>query len=117
MQNRNLNKEGVGLGLAVSKNIAKALGGDILVESLPNIGSKFTLVLPYQRTSTMSLTQTEETKQDEYSHLLIPSIPSGITSRNPLNKIITPKLRKSCDSICSFNQLSTNRGESPLVRE
>lgn len=30
---RSLNKEGVGLGLAVSKNIAKALNGDIEVKS------------------------------------------------------------------------------------
>ena len=31
--NRHLNKEGVGLGLTVSRNLAKALGGDITVES------------------------------------------------------------------------------------
>jgi C4-dicarboxylate-specific signal transduction histidine kinase len=35
MNNRNLNKEGVGLGLTVSKNISKALGGDIKVISEP----------------------------------------------------------------------------------
>jgi signal transduction histidine kinase len=29
MNNRNMNREGVGLGLAVSRNIARALGGDI----------------------------------------------------------------------------------------
>ena len=46
MQNRNLNREGVGLGLAVSKKIAKALGGEILVESKINQGSKFTLCFP-----------------------------------------------------------------------
>ena len=46
MSNRNLNKEGVGLGLAVSKNIAIALGGDIEVESILSKGSKFSLILP-----------------------------------------------------------------------
>ena len=35
------------MGLAVSKNIAKALGGDIKVESQKGRGSKFTLRLPY----------------------------------------------------------------------
>jgi signal transduction histidine kinase len=30
-KNRNFNREGVGLGLAVSKNIAQALGGDLFV--------------------------------------------------------------------------------------
>ena len=29
MKNRELNSEGVGLGLTISKNLAKALGGDI----------------------------------------------------------------------------------------
>lgn len=31
--NRHLNKEGVGLGLTISKNLSKALGGDITVRS------------------------------------------------------------------------------------
>lgn len=44
--NRSMNKEGVGLGLAVSRNIARALGGDISVESELNRGSRFTLQLP-----------------------------------------------------------------------
>ncbi|TNV86884.1 hypothetical protein FGO68_gene8607 [Halteria grandinella] len=47
MSNRKLNKEGVGLGLAVSRNIARALGGDILVESKVGKGSRFTLTIPY----------------------------------------------------------------------
>lgn len=33
MEHRELNKEGVGLGLTISKNIANALGGDIEVQS------------------------------------------------------------------------------------
>lgn len=46
MQNRGNNKEGVGLGLAVSRNIGRALGGDITVESVEGKGSRFTLSLP-----------------------------------------------------------------------
>lgn len=46
--NRELNKEGVGLGLAVSKNIANALGGDITVTSESGRGSIFTLTLPIE---------------------------------------------------------------------
>lgn len=46
MQNRDMNTDGVGLGLAVSLNIAKALDGDIKVESALGIGSVFTLILP-----------------------------------------------------------------------
>lgn len=38
-----MNKEGVGLGLAISQNIARALGGDIMVTSILGHGSKFVL--------------------------------------------------------------------------
>ena len=33
MRNRELNQDGVGLGLVVSKNLALAMGGDIKVKS------------------------------------------------------------------------------------
>jgi signal transduction histidine kinase len=46
MDHRELNKEGVGLGLTISKNIANALGGDIEVKSLVGKGSNFILWLP-----------------------------------------------------------------------
>lgn len=43
MEDRELNKQGVGLGLSISKKLAQKLGGDITVESEKDIGSTFTL--------------------------------------------------------------------------
>jgi signal transduction histidine kinase len=37
---------GVGLGLAISRRLARMMGGDIEVESTPGAGSRFTLRLP-----------------------------------------------------------------------
>jgi len=40
---------GIGLGLAITERIIKEHGGDILVESKPSEGTKFTVVLPLQQ--------------------------------------------------------------------
>jgi signal transduction histidine kinase len=39
-------REGAGLGLAISRDLARAMGGDIAAESTEDVGSTFRLVLP-----------------------------------------------------------------------
>jgi signal transduction histidine kinase len=39
-------ESGVGLGLAISRELARAMGGDLAVESVVGSGSTFTLRLP-----------------------------------------------------------------------
>jgi signal transduction histidine kinase len=39
-------RDGVGLGLAISRDLARGMGGDLSVESVLGVGSTFTLLLP-----------------------------------------------------------------------
>jgi signal transduction histidine kinase len=39
-------QQGVGLGLAISRDLARGMGGDLTVESTVGRGSIFTLTLP-----------------------------------------------------------------------
>ena len=39
-------QQGVGLGLAISRDLARRMGGDLTVASTPGVGSTFTLTLP-----------------------------------------------------------------------
>jgi PAS domain S-box-containing protein len=43
---RDSSRKGVGLGLAISRDLARGMGGDLTVESSPGQGSTFTLSLP-----------------------------------------------------------------------
>jgi signal transduction histidine kinase len=44
-------EEGMGLGLAISRDLARGMGGDLTAESTVGVGSVFTLTLPGGSTS------------------------------------------------------------------
>jgi signal transduction histidine kinase len=39
-------QQGIGLGLAISRDLARGMGGDLTADSTPGVGSTFTLTLP-----------------------------------------------------------------------
>ncbi|MCM1180623.1 MAG: ATP-binding protein [Clostridium sp.] len=57
--------KGTGLGMAISKLLAKAMGGDITVESTLNVGSTFTVTIPSQIVRDIPAELQEQKESDE----------------------------------------------------
>lgn len=62
--NRNRSVEGTGLGLALTKRLAQAMGGDVEVTSEYGVGSTFTLVLPQKVVGTGKVGNFQAAKKD-----------------------------------------------------
>lgn len=67
MDHRQLNKDGVGLGLTISRNIAQALGGDIKVKSVVGKGSVFIFSLPLGASENSNIAIRDDKLAKEYS--------------------------------------------------
>jgi len=65
---------GTGLGLALSRDLARRMGGELFAKSLHGEGSTFTLLMPIDAESTAHLRAAAETSSDESSPMEGPTL-------------------------------------------
>jgi PAS domain S-box-containing protein len=62
---------GLGLGLAISKENAELMGGQIIVESKPGEGSKFTVQIPYNPSKEKNFNSAPASTETNIKHILV----------------------------------------------
>ena len=70
---------GVGLGLAIVQRLAKALGGEILLDSTPGLGSAFRFSLPVELERSPSTSQNEFVQSDARRRVTLVDLPKQTT--------------------------------------
>jgi signal transduction histidine kinase len=65
----NATQQGVGLGLSISRELARAMHGDLTLESTEGVGSVFTLTLPIASESSPAVAATSDIASDESSRV------------------------------------------------
>lgn len=109
---------GTGLGLSICRNLARSLGGDVLVTSEVSIGSEFTVLLPLYRDTTYrncaSLNQRRAAATLEDSSLLV--VGANPLARGMLSAVFRPVVsRLAFAASLDDAQLAMRAGPIDLV--
>ncbi len=78
---------GTGLGLTISRLLAREMGGDITVESVANQGSAFTITLPLGAVSDEAV-QAAKTDTQAPSDLRLPGVKALVAEDNMTNQLL-----------------------------